>query len=199
MTAEDPPPPERFSLSRWSRRKHAAARDARQEAAPAAAAMPRAPETVAPAAAAAPTIAAEASAPPPLPPVESLGFDSDFAPFMQPKVDEGTKRAALKKLFGDPRFNVMDGLDVYVDDYTKPDPLPAGMLDKLAKVYDALTGDEAPAEVAAKSEASPPATEPVAAAAPTLPEAAATPTVEAPLTPSLSPQAGTGSPGEAAT
>ena len=43
------------------------------------------------------------------------------------------KNAALKKLFTDPHFNVMDGLDTYIDDYGKPDPLPAGMLRKMAQ------------------------------------------------------------------
>jgi hypothetical protein len=59
-----------------------------------------------------------------LPPVESLTIDSDFTAFLQPKVDEALKRRALKQLFRDPHFNVMDGLDVYIDDYTKPDPIP---------------------------------------------------------------------------
>jgi len=58
-----------------------------------------------------------------LPPIESLTIDSDFTAFLQPKVDEALKRKALKKLFGDPHFNVMDRLDVYIDDYSQPDPL----------------------------------------------------------------------------
>ena len=58
-----------------------------------------------------------------LPPLESLTIDSDFSPFMQPGVDETVKRAALRKLLRDPRFNVMDGLDVYIDDYSKPSPI----------------------------------------------------------------------------
>jgi hypothetical protein len=74
--------------------------------------------------------------------VESLTHDSDFSPFMQPKVDEAVRRAALKKLFTDPRFNVMDGLDIYVGDYTQPDPMPEGMLEKLGKVYAAVIHDE---------------------------------------------------------
>jgi hypothetical protein len=41
------------------------------------------------------------------------------------------KNAALKKLFTDPRYNVMDGMDVYIDDYSKPDPLPYAMARKL--------------------------------------------------------------------
>jgi hypothetical protein len=44
---------------------------------------------------------------------------------MKPDVDPSLKRDALKKLFADPRFNVMDGLDVYIDDYTKFEPLDA--------------------------------------------------------------------------
>ena len=42
------------------------------------------------------------------------------------------KNAAMKKLFADPRFNVMDGLDIYIDDYSKPDPMPDSVLRKLA-------------------------------------------------------------------
>ncbi|MGS0757921.1 DUF3306 domain-containing protein, partial [Roseateles sp. GG27B] len=36
--------------------------------------------------------------------------------------------AAMKKLFSDPHFNVMDGLDIYIDDYTQADPIPLAML-----------------------------------------------------------------------
>ena len=43
------------------------------------------------------------------------------------------KNAALKTLFTDPHFNVMDGLDTYIDDYGIPDPLPAGMLRQMAQ------------------------------------------------------------------
>ncbi len=35
----------------------------------------------------------------------------------------------------------MDRLDVYIDDYSLPDPMPEGMLDKLATVYGQLTED----------------------------------------------------------
>jgi Protein of unknown function (DUF3306) len=66
-----------------------------------------------------------------LPPIESLTIDSDFAPFFKPQVDESVKRAALKQLFRDPRFNIMDGLDTYIDDYTQPDPIPSAMLEEL--------------------------------------------------------------------
>jgi len=72
--------------------------------------------------------------PAPLPPVDSLTPESDFSPFMRDGVDPGTRRLAVKKLFEDPRYNVMDGLDVYIDDYSKPDPLPEGWLEKMTQV-----------------------------------------------------------------
>src|SRR5947208_1646967 len=115
---------ERFSLSRWSRRKLAAAAEA---PAPAPASAP----AVVPAPATAPGVLTPSAALE-LPPVESLTFDSDFTAFLQPGVDDKVKRAALKQLFRDPRFNIMDGLDTYIDDYTKADPIPEELVRKLA-------------------------------------------------------------------
>jgi len=66
--------------------------------------------------------------------VESLTPESDFTPFMAADVDGGVRREALKTLFRDPRFNVMDMMDVYVDDYSKPDPIPASWMDKLEQL-----------------------------------------------------------------
>jgi hypothetical protein len=124
----------RFSLSRWSRRKHEVAR---------ARTTPEAPPPAASIPVAAPAVVAPAPAPAaPLPPVESLTIESDFSQFLAPKVDETIKRAALRKLFSDPHFNVMDGLDTYVGDYTQPDPMPEGMLAKLEDIYETLTKDE---------------------------------------------------------
>ncbi len=74
----------------------------------------------------------DANAPPPeLPPIEKLTINSDYTGFFHPKVDKKLRQAALRKLFSDPHFNVMDGLDVYIDDYSKSDPLPAEMLAQL--------------------------------------------------------------------
>jgi hypothetical protein len=61
---------------------------------------------------------------------------------VQPEV----KNAALKKLFSDPHYNVMDGLDTYIDDYSQPDPLPPGMLEKMAQSAFLGLFTEAPAE-----------------------------------------------------
>ncbi len=135
-----PPEPKPLSLRRWSQRKHEAARTkANTDAATpndamasAAGADPRAsaPGIVAPA-----STAATSGPSPPLPPVESLTPDSDFTAFFDAKagVAETVKRAALKQLLRDPRFNVMDGLDTYIDDYTREDPIPDGVLKRLVQ------------------------------------------------------------------
>jgi hypothetical protein len=41
------------------------------------------------------------------------------------------KNAAMKKLFADPHFNVMDRMDIYIDDYSQADPLPLAMLKQM--------------------------------------------------------------------
>ena len=127
-------------LSRWSRRKEQVR--AGGGVTEPAAAVPAVPEPVAavtvaavvveaaPAEAApADAAVAVATAPPPtLADVALLTRDSDYARFIAPGIDEGVKRAAMKKLFTDPHFNIMDGLDTYIDDYGKPDPIPLAML-----------------------------------------------------------------------
>jgi len=116
-------------LSRWSRRKSQARRG-----------EPAPPEPKPPAVASegtpprADSSTPAAAEPTPLPAVESLTGESDFTPFMREGVDPSIKRQALRTLFRDPRFNVMDGLDVYIDDYSKPDPLPEGWLEKMNQV-----------------------------------------------------------------
>jgi hypothetical protein len=129
-------------LSRWSKRKLAskAASTAGPDR-PTADAVPATAGTQSEA----PAVPAQAGTEP-LPPVESLTPESDFAPFMKSDVDPGLRRAALKTLFKDPRFNVMDMMDTYVDDYSKPDPLPPGWLEKIAAVT--RLGDYRPPEPA---------------------------------------------------
>lgn len=98
-------------LSRWSRLKRAEA------------SLPsEASAAASPAGAAADTAVKE------LPSIETLDFSSDYTGFLQPKVEESMKRAALKKLFHSGHFHAMDGLDVYIDDYSKSDPIPEAML-----------------------------------------------------------------------
>jgi hypothetical protein len=153
-------------LSRWSRRKHDSRReeDARdRDASPAPErdeatargspmsepgdATPRVPpasvDAGAPPAAGDPARAGEpAESAPELPPIDTLTPESDFRAFMRPGVDASTRNAALAQLFRDPRYNVMDGLDVYIDDYTQPDPIPESMLAKLQQLHTIGLSDE---------------------------------------------------------
>jgi Protein of unknown function (DUF3306) len=64
--------------------------------------------------------------------VLNLTKESNFAPFVARNVSPEVRNAAMKKLFTDPRYNVMDRLDIYIDDYSRPDPLPLAMLRQLA-------------------------------------------------------------------
>jgi hypothetical protein len=132
-------------FERWSRRKQ----QVREGEVPEEAVVP--PEAAA---------VAEAARPHPNPPpegegetppsptladTEALNPESDFKPFLASNVAPEVKNAALKKLFADPHFNVMDGLDTYIDDYGKPDPIPPDMLRKMTQ--SAMLGlfDEEPA------------------------------------------------------
>jgi hypothetical protein len=76
-------------------------------------------------------------------------FSPDFSAFMKPDVDPAVQQAAMKKMFSDPHFNVMDGLDIYIDDYSKPDPIPLEMLKRMVQsdmlnIFRKDSGDEAP-------------------------------------------------------
>ena len=119
-------------LSRWSRRK-AGIDEKPAVADEVEAADVTAVSTAIPAEVAAPAVETLAAAPEPVPlptmaDVAALTCRSDYTRFVLPGVEPGVKNAALKKLFADPHFNVMDGLDTYIDDYGKPDPIPLSML-----------------------------------------------------------------------
>lgn len=107
------------------------------------------------------TRAADSAAKPvmPLPDPETLQFGDDFSAFLGQHVEERVRRTALKKLFHSTEFNVMDGLDTYIDDYGIPDPIDAATLGGLLKALDRVSADVAPDEEAAPSPASEPAVE----------------------------------------
>lgn len=91
---------------------------------------------------------------PELPPVDALTPDSDFTPFLRQGVSPATRNAALKKLFADPAFNVMDGLDVYIEDYNQTTPIPEDLLRRLAQsralgLFDEPADDARAAELGA--------------------------------------------------
>jgi hypothetical protein len=158
--------PERFSLSRWSRRKLRA----NAEMVPPATAVPASPPAATPSSAAPSSSAALATE---LPSVESLTLDSDFTAFLRPEVDESLKRAALKQLFRDPRFNVMDGLDVYIDDYTKADPIPPDVLKDVLQRFAAVASASPTAVAESPGSPESPGAVPAPTPSPPLPSTAA--------------------------
>ena len=169
-------------LSRWSRRKAAERRgEPEPEAAPPAEPAPVVVPEVS-------TVEPAPEVPPPLTLEDAakLTPSDDFAPFVAHGVDEAVKRAALKKLFADPHFNVMDGLDTYIDDYSQPDPIPPEMLRELRhtaglRLFEPLEEEDAaaPAGIEPVSDASP-ASPVVTGETPPEPADAVSPLVEDP-------------------
>ena len=75
---------------------------------------------------------------------QQLTPDSDFTGFMARGVTPDVKNAAMKKLFTDPHFNVMDRMDIYIDDYSQPDPLPMAMLRQMTSAKTLNLFDDEP-------------------------------------------------------
>ncbi|CAN5890276.1 DUF3306 domain-containing protein [soil metagenome] len=165
-------------LSRWARRKQQVragvggteVEDARAQPA----ATTELPEAAVPPVSSVPEVPsarvdATAEALPTMADVALLTRESNYARFVAPGIDNGVKQAAMKKLFADPHFNVMDGLDTYIDDYSQPDPIPLAMLRRMNQskflglfddddAEDESTGDEEAVAAAADSPAATSAT-----------------------------------------
>ena len=129
-------------LSRWSRRKVQGQRGdppVAGAAPPADAPAPVVAAVPATVSIAAPAVAESAGAAPPAAPLPTmddvalLTRASDYSRFVASGVDEGVKRAAMKKLFADPHFNLMDGLDVYIEDYGATTPILPSELRQMAQ------------------------------------------------------------------
>ncbi|MDM0076848.1 DUF3306 domain-containing protein [Variovorax sp. J2P1-59] len=169
-------------FDRWSRRKQqvrAGEVPEEPEPKPEAPAASTAPVSVQAAQEAAPPVDLPPEPPPlTLADAEALTIDSDFRPFVASGVAPEVKNAAFKKLFADPHFNVMDGLDTYIDDYSKPSPLPESVLRQMASAKFLNLFDEEPEKpeetprddglpgVAQSSNPEPPPSPPVADAQP---------------------------------
>ncbi len=143
-------------LSRWARRKsehrqeNTSAEEQLKKPTPA---LPVISPATLPVEPPCPDGVSEAPVPPAVPApsmedVASLTKDSNFAPFVAKNATQLVKNAALKKLFSDPHFNIMDRLDIYIDDYSQPDPLPDGWLDKLEHAKGWLTPTDAQRDAA---------------------------------------------------
>ena len=123
-------------LGRWSRRKAGLEPEGLDNAAPdlkpkvTPSSVPPDKKTIESAS----TPAEEETPPPTLEEAESIDrFAPDFSAFMKPNVDPAVQQAAMKKLFSDPHFNIMDRLDIYIDDYSIPDPIPMEMLKRMVQ------------------------------------------------------------------
>jgi hypothetical protein len=123
-------------FDRWSRRKQQVrAGEVPQEPLPPEPLNPPNPSNPSNPPPAAEADAPAVEAPPPAPTladVRALRLDADFRPFVARDVAPEVRNAAFRKLFSDPHFNVMDGMDIYIDDYAKPSPLSAGALRQMA-------------------------------------------------------------------
>ncbi|MFW2357293.1 DUF3306 domain-containing protein [Hydrogenophaga sp.] len=121
-------------FSRWSRRKVQVRTGEPlppEPVPPVAVAAPAA--VVAPVAPVAPVVA-EPPEPPPaltLDDVARLTPESDYSAFVARSVSPDVRNAAVKKLFTDPHYNIMDGLDIYIDDYSQPSPLSKADMAKM--------------------------------------------------------------------
>ena len=128
-------------LGRWSQRKQAM-REGKTLAEPSEVSLPkpvpqvtssREPALIPPMAAPVAQVESVAQVPAPsMQDVDALTAQSDFKPFVARSVAPEVRNAAMKKLFTDPHFNVMDRLDIYIDDYSLSDPLPESMLRQMA-------------------------------------------------------------------
>jgi hypothetical protein len=120
-TAQDEP-----FLRRWARLKKASREGAHEETAapsepPAEGAPPAKADT---GEAVAPVEGEQPEAEPlELPPLESLTEESDFGPFMRAGVDPTLRRAALRKMFRNPKYGIVDELDPYRTDFAAFTPL----------------------------------------------------------------------------
>jgi hypothetical protein len=109
-------------LKRWSRLK----------------AEPEAPELPLVEPAPAPATAVSDTPLPTLDDAARLTAQSDYSAFVARGVDSSVRRLAMKKLFADPHFNVVDGLDIYMGDYNLPSPVSEAMLASLTHARSAL-------------------------------------------------------------
>ncbi len=85
-----------------------------------------------------------------MPPIESLTPESDFTQFLAEGVSDALRRAALRKLFHLPQFNVLDGMNDYDEDYTTFEKLG----DVVTRHQRLMQAREAEARAAAERETS---------------------------------------------
>jgi hypothetical protein len=104
-------------VSRWSRLKHEAAKDAGTVATENTAGNLAAEDNSGPEVrqASSTRILTDED----MPGLESLTAESDYTDFFSPGVSDALRKLALRKLFQGKDFNIRDGLDEYDEDYTR--------------------------------------------------------------------------------
>jgi hypothetical protein len=98
-----------------------------------------------------------------MPPLEAIDENTDMRGFFSPKVSQAVKKAALRKFFHNPAFNVVDGLDDYDDDFRSFAALGdivtsdmRGQMDREAeRVRKSMARDEPPGEPMESDDAGP--------------------------------------------
>ena len=113
----------------------------------------------------------------PLPSLDNMTPQSDFSPFMAKDVDPQLRNLAMKKLFTDPHYNVMDRLDIYIDDYSTHAPLPLDVIRRMSisKALRLFDDDEEEGDAAKVAALAPSLPAPMPAAANTIIAPHATP------------------------
>lgn len=82
---------------------------------------------------------------------ESPSLVTDLATLLREEASEAVRRQALKSLFADPHFNIMDGLDIYIDDYSVSEAIPPEMMAAMRQVRVLITETEEVAEDSASA------------------------------------------------
>lgn len=134
-------------LARWSRRKRddqEAKRDdvsaPPAEPSPSEASAPRAEGAGPPAGPPAPVVSGDAAdvVRPTLPPIESLGAESDYAAFLRPGVAPDLQRAALRRMWASvPGIAPVEIAEAHMGDFNAVPTFPEGLKDTL---FDAVKG-----------------------------------------------------------
>ena len=67
----------------------------------------------------------------------------DLSALLREELSDAVRKQTLKAIFADPHFNVMDGLDTYIDDYSISEPIPPEMMATLNQARFLFEADEA--------------------------------------------------------
>jgi hypothetical protein len=115
-----------------------------------------------------------------LPPLDALTPESDFTPFMRPGVPAGLRAQALRKMFQNPKYGVVDELDPFRADFAAFTPLGDTVTAQMRFHAERLLREEMERVAESLEQGAP---EQAAESGPRSPEAAAAATGESPSVP----------------